>query len=364
MINSRHKYNLRANKAVGIMKEISQLKVSEQPKTDCRVTFTQFHPVTNTLCVHVQPHFLIINKSAIPILTKQSDGPSWMLEPLSVFHPPPMRDQKLHFGLQNRSGKEIWGPLIDLSDQEWTYLSVRPSFHEVLYLHGDMMYKLSQDQDVVSFVTLTYDDCDGIKTLIIKPALVVSNQTTNLLSFRGEVSQENSISNLEVNEDFIRVVKTTGGDVKQMSFLSLMSKGDGTDVYNLYLSTDNHHWSSNIRVYLDGESRFCTTVPTPEACDGNMPVIVHTNRSEGQVFIVVREDTKPQVKLHNGLLTNVMFREDSFTSFEQISQQESLYLTMPWIHQGFPFIEQRKLVFVWISPRRRIVLKKNRSPPV
>ena len=98
VINSRHKYNLRTNKAVGIMKEISQLKVSEQPKTDCRVTFTQFHPVTNTLCVHVQPHFLIINKSAIPILTKQSDGPSWMLEPLSVFHPPPMRDQKLHFG--------------------------------------------------------------------------------------------------------------------------------------------------------------------------------------------------------------------------------------------------------------------------
>ena len=135
-------------------------------------------------------------------------------------------------------------------------------------------------------------------------------------------------------------------------------------MYNLYLSTDNHRWSSNIRVYLDGESRFCTTVPTPEACDGNMPVIVHTNRSEGQVFIVVREDTKPQVKLHNGLLTNVMFREDSFTSFEQISQQESLYLTMPWIHQGIPFIEQRKLVFVWISPRRRIVLKKNRSPPV
>ena len=186
----------------------------------------------------------------------------------------------------------MWDPLIDWPDQEWTCLSVHPSFHEVLYLHGDMMYKLSQDQDVVSFVTLTYDDCDGIKTLIIKPALVVSNQTTNLLSFRGEVSQENSISNLEVNEDFIRVVKTTGGDVKPMSFLSLMSKGDGTDVYNLYLSTDDHHWSSNIRVYLDGESRFCTTVPTPEACDGNMPVIIHTNRLEEQVFIVVREDTK------------------------------------------------------------------------
>ena len=99
-----------------------------------------------------------------------------------------------------------------------------------------------------------------------KPALVVSNQTTNLLSFRGEVSQENSIRNLEVNEDFIRVVKTTGGDVKPMSILSLMSKGDGTDVYNLYLSRDDHHWSSNIRVYVDGESRFQLQKLVMETC--------------------------------------------------------------------------------------------------
>ena len=72
-IKTSFNYNLKSSPSSGIMETIKNLKMSEQPPTDCKISFSQFHPATNTLCVKLQPHFLIINQTDLPIITKTSE---------------------------------------------------------------------------------------------------------------------------------------------------------------------------------------------------------------------------------------------------------------------------------------------------
>ena len=65
-----------------------------------------------------------------------------------------------------------------------------------------------------------------------------------------------------------------------------------------------------------------------------------THRAEGQVFIIVKEDSRPQVKVHNELNVAVVSREENSARIDQIKDPQSSYLTIPWLSKGFPFIEQ------------------------
>ena len=186
-IKTSFNYNLKTNSASGIMKTIQGLKVSEQPKTDCKVTFSQYHPATNTLSICLKPHFLIINQTDIPIITKVANGSTWLIESESVFHPPSLNNQKFFFGLFDETiEKETWGTALELSDHDWTYLSIRPSIQGILYLHGTISYKLLNSQSTIScFVTLVSDVCDGIRVITIKPSFIVNNQTNTKLFIKS-----------------------------------------------------------------------------------------------------------------------------------------------------------------------------------
>ena len=195
------------------------MEVSEKPKTDCKVTLSQYHPVTNTLCVKVKPDCLIINKTDLLILTKQS---------------------------------------LELSDYEWTYLTIRPAVQGVIHLHENVMYDLCPQKKVKNFVTLSSDICDGICMLIIKPSFVFSNQTKNLVSIHAEVSFEKEKKNNEDKgeEDFsLGLIRTVSNEIKALSFWSIRKDGDGRLFHHIYLSYDDQHWSSPVSIVQDLDPR-------------------------------------------------------------------------------------------------------------
>ena len=138
------------------METIARLKVCEHPHTDCKVTYSQQHPATNTLCVRLQPHVLVINRTDLPLLTRLDQDPTWIIEPQSVFHPAPVENRKFYLGLLEDGGTERWGSALELSDSDWTYLSIRPSIQGLLHLHGTVMYTIRNSQAASVFIKSTF----------------------------------------------------------------------------------------------------------------------------------------------------------------------------------------------------------------
>ena len=108
-------------------------------------------------------------------------------------------------------------------------------------------------------------------------------------------------------------------------------------------SIDPGHWSRDYDVPLDTDTRHCISVPDPSSdISGNIPLILMTQRCDNQTFIIIKEDLRPQVKLYNMLSCVLMFREEGSQRYDTLSENTSIYVTMPWLTKGFPYIEQNK----------------------
>ena len=337
-IKTSHQYNLKSKKSSAAMETISRMKVSEQPKTDCKVRFGQYHPATNTLCVKLQPHFLIVNTTSLALLTKIQDQSTWIVEPSSVFQPAPVDNRKFYLGLLDDDGSESWGSPLELSDSDWTYLSIRPSIQGIIHLHGTMMYKMKSSQSSSAFITLVSDVVEGIRVLTIKPTFVVNNQVESPLCIKPILST----SETSGNDESVKTTMMEEAICPLYYWFSSEQQPSNNIPHLVRLSGDSVHWSSELTVPLDEDTRRCVTVPSPSEDTANIPIILMTQRAESQVFIVVRQDERPQIKLHNLLTEKIIFKEEGSKSYEEVSSQQSLFLTMPWLSGGFPYIEQHK----------------------
>ena len=72
-------------------------ELNEQPKTDAQVTFTQLHPLCNTLVAEINPWCLMINQLEATLLVK-TDEDVFSILPQSVLVPPGLTNKTFHLG--------------------------------------------------------------------------------------------------------------------------------------------------------------------------------------------------------------------------------------------------------------------------
>ena len=345
-IRTSFNYNIKHKKPSGIMEVISRLKMSEQPPTDCKITFTQFHPATNTLTVRLQPHVLVINMTDIPLLTRITEtGSSWLIEPASVFQPQPLTS-KFYLGLMSDKGAEEWGGPLLLSDSDWTYLSIRPAVQGIVHLHGTIPYRMVSSDNTVTWVSLGSDVSDGIRVLTIKPSFLVHNQTDSVLYIKSCVTEEKKRKpELSGSYAEVKAYQTLESEITPISFWSLLSAqlSDGPPQHSISLSADTRLWSDQHDVPLDSDTRRSVSIPDPVSQTvTNIPLILMTQRSDTQTFIIIKRDTRPHVELHNNLSAGVVYREEGTRTFDTIIEGRSVFVTMPWLTRGFPYVDQVK----------------------
>ena len=77
-------------------------EINDQPKTDVQVTFTQLHPLCNTLCAEVNPWCLMINQIESSLILKIDNGSLYSIKPYSVLVPPSLLNTTFYIGLTGR----------------------------------------------------------------------------------------------------------------------------------------------------------------------------------------------------------------------------------------------------------------------
>ena len=178
-------HNLRSPPSSGLSAELAGLAIAGLPLTDCRVTFSEFHPATNTLSVRVAPTVLLVNRCSMPLLSQVAEGASWLMAPQSVLHPSLQAETKLQLGL-DLLGEEVWGPELELSEQDWTYVSLRPSQQGVLHLHSSLQYAITAPTQS-AFLTVESSFVEGVRLITIRPTFLVVNRTDQDVMIRGEI---------------------------------------------------------------------------------------------------------------------------------------------------------------------------------
>ena len=336
-------YNLRAAPR-GLATQLAGLAVAGQPRTDCRVSFTEFHPATNTLTVRVAPPLLLVNRCSVPLLSRQAGQPSWLLPPRSVLHPPPLPDGRLLLGL-HRGGEEAWGPEVELSEQDWTYVAIRPSQQSVLHLHSSLQYAVTSPA-ATAFLTVESSVVDGVRLLTIRPTFLLVNRTEEDLVVRTEVQPDLTVENRvekEAAEVKVEVEELVvgGGATTPVVWWPRVARGAGHLTHHLLLASPGAAPAPRLALPLDRDLRHCIALPG-RGGGATRPVVVASHRERSQVLLLVLADLQPQVLLHNLLPAAVAWREEgrAGSTGGRAAAGERVHATLPWLQEGFPYCEQ------------------------
>ena len=111
-------------------------ELNEQPKTNVQVTFTQLHPLCNTLVAEINPWCLMINQVEHCLILKMDTGSLYNIQPNSVLVPPSLLNNTFYFGLTDDDCHEYYTPPLQLSNQEWHFHSLIPAVDGIIPLEG------------------------------------------------------------------------------------------------------------------------------------------------------------------------------------------------------------------------------------
>ncbi len=157
--------------------------VNPQPKTDVQVTFTQFHPLCNTLCMEINPWCLLVNNLGIPLVLKVSPeggeekrSRCFDIADASVFAPPPLPGA-FWLGIQDsESGECFFGAPLRLSDQEWHFRAMLPSAAQgSLPKEGTVRTRIALGAQIC-FLTVSSRSEGGIRIMHVKPTYLLTSR--------------------------------------------------------------------------------------------------------------------------------------------------------------------------------------------
>lgn len=330
------------------LKQIAGLKVNDQPGTDCHVKFEEFHPVTNTLRIKVQPRYLIVNQTGMPLLFRVQEEPAWALDMNSVFHPPLLK-AGFRFGCLDETGGEWWGPQLELADQDWAYISLLPNFDRIVPMCGSMFYQI-RSQGFTLILTMLSEVCDGVRMLTLKPMFTFTSQMGSgvNLEIKVWVSYRKSLSIVYGGRDQDILANQKGiliqGDSRpvMVQHWAQNNQGDGQPEFGLCVRQDGGAaWARPLQLQPDRDQRQCLNLPASEAAGGPLALLVLSHRLDGQVYVVFTADEWPQLRIENKLDVPVVCRESAGLHTVVVSPGEAAYHTMKWLEEGFPYVEQK-----------------------
>ena len=279
----------------------------------------------------------------MPVFSQVAEGASWLMAPQSVLHPSLQAETKLQLGL-DLLGEEVWGPELELSEQDWTYVSLRPSQQGVLHLHSSLQYAITAPTQS-AFLTVESSFVEGVRLITIRPTFLVVNRTDQDVVIRGEIQPELTVKNKAQNVPDIEEKDKPATVVSPNGTASLLwwpqvARGGGHLTHHILLSSSPEMFSSRFLLPLDKDARHCTNLQGSHT-DLSRPVLLASHREKNQVYIVILADPQPQAFLHNLLPVPVSWREEGQQrSCGNAAAGAGGHLTLPWLQEGFPFCEQ------------------------
>ncbi len=299
---------------VADLQELSSSAVNEQPKTDVQVTFTQFHPICNTVCAEINPWCLLVNQLEVTLLLKDQEDKVLQVSPHSVVVPPNISHGTFHLGLCGADNSQYFGEPLQLTDQEWHFhnLVTMPFEEGRVPLEGLSHSKVNLGDGQVAFLTIRARNEKGLRVLDIVPTFKLVNETEETLSV-ASFSVAASASRRDLQAMQYLPTEVAGGGAAPLLHWQLLQAGktlfDGFQY--LAVSTKDSDWSDPVCLEdcRSASKDSLKSIVLPFAMRRVHSLLTLTmHQRAGQLFAVLRRDACPFFVLHNQLQCPVFFR--------------------------------------------------------
>ena len=289
---------------------------NDQPKTDVQVTFTQYHPLLNTVCAEINPWCLLVNQLEVVLLVKTDDD-VYTVQPQSVLVPPGLTNKNFHLGIYNAAGNAQYTFSLQLTDQEWHFQSLMPSVEGLVPLEGVCHCKIVLDQeDQISLLTIRTRNENGMRIIDVVPTLLLVNETESRLN----VGSMSVFGHYESSADLLnhRPLEVNASETSALFYWrTLGTKSDGLfdGFQHLAFCMEDTSWSDLLNLddcrNLPVDSKKCLSLPLSESAPPGMAsnrlVVVTLHPRAGQIFVVVQEEQRPHYLIHNNLQVPLYF---------------------------------------------------------
>ena len=290
---------------------------NDQPKTDVQVTFTQYHPLLNTVCAEINPWCLMVNQLKTTLLVK-TDEDVFSILPHSVLVPPGLTNKSFQLGIYNEIGDAQFSTPLQLTDQEWHFQSLMPSVEGLVPLEGVCHCKIVLDQSQICLLTIRTNNENGMRVIDIIPTLLLVNETQSNLNV-GTVSL---FGQYEADSLHYHPYEVNASETSPLfCWHTIGTKSDGLfdGFQHMAFSMEGTMWSELLNLddcrNLTTDTKKCLSLPfvnPPSPGEASNRILVVTlHPREGQVFIVVQEEQRPHYLIHNSLQIPLYFAASS-----------------------------------------------------
>ena len=333
------KINLKKLKYSIEVDELSECKVVEESGTDCQVKFEEIHPLLNTLRIKVQPKLLIRNSTDVDIVLSCNDR-AWYLGPNSLLHSPPA--ESFRFGILMQSGEEHFGPALEVTDHDWTYVSLLPNHDKIIPKFGNLIYQAKCGNQVL-MMNIHSVVTEGMRIITLQPMFIFTNQLNQHLGVDPGISGRKSLmiqytEKEKEEEEGSSVWTVQSGAQTQGLFWNLVDKGDGKPEFQMVLNIPGNKNSKLITIPTDTDTRQCFCLPVGDL--SSLPCILISYRLQGQIHLVCLKDERPQFRLVNRISQDVYFREQSGKLCMLLKSGGSTFHTCSYIEESYPYTQE------------------------
>ena len=326
-------------------RDLTKLKIVDQCGSECQVRFEEIHPALNTLKVIVQSKLLIVNETEQNLVVN-SGKDFWFMDPNSVLHPPLLKSV-FKFGLLTNQGEEYLGSSLEITDHDWTYVSLLPNHEKIIPLSGNIIYQVKCGERRM-FLNIHSEMVEGTRLVTLQPMFIFTNQLETRVRIKPSVSCRKSLSiqyNTEENTEE-SILDLECGNQEQGLLWNIFDKGNAKPEFLISVSCSGNIWTRNISIPTDSDKRQCFCLSGEDV--SAYPCLLINHRLEGQVHVVLLKDERPQFRIRNMLLEDIEFGEVS-ESPEYLKTEHHAFYTCRYIQDGYPYVmedhEKNRIAF-------------------
>ena len=172
--------------------------INDQPQTDVQVTFTQYHPLCNTICAEINPWCLFVNQLGMTVLIKMDSDKVCTVANNSVIVPPNLTNSTFQLGLvDEETNEEFYSTPLQLTDHEWHFQSLMPTVQGMVPLEGVCNNQILFHSTHVCYFTIKTKNENGMRIMNVLPTLILTNKTSKPLNV-APMSLQDSKQDLEM----------------------------------------------------------------------------------------------------------------------------------------------------------------------
>ena len=338
VLEEMSKINLKKISSAPEINELSQCTAVEDSGTDCQVKFEEIHPFINTLRIKVQAKLLFRNSTNSDLVFSCSGG-CWYLGPNSLLHSPTA--DTFRFGVLMNTGEEHFGSTLEITDHDWTYVSLLPNHDKIIPKFGHMIYQIKCG-DQVLMLNIQSVIAEGMRIITLQAMFVFTNQLDQPVEVEPAILGRKSLTiqygQEEQEADGPASWQVDPGAQAQGLLWNLADRGDGKPEFQLILNFPGSSSSKKVCVSTDNDMRQSFCLPSGEL--SVVPCILINHSVDGVVHLVCFKDERPQFHLVNKINKDVQFREVSGKFNVAVKAGGSTFYTCSYVEDAYPYIQE------------------------